>query len=85
MRIKILNVARQDLLEAYWFYESQEPGLGMYFFDSLLSDIDSLQLYAGIHAKHFGRFHRMLAKRFPFAIYYKVEDDSYLFTFLGVI
>jgi hypothetical protein len=47
---------------------------GDYFLDSLSSDIDSLQLYAGIHLKAFG-FHRLLSKRFPYAAYYDVENQ----------
>ena len=43
--------------------------------ESLLSDLDSLVLYAGIHKRHLG-FQRMLSKRFPFAIYYEVEEDA---------
>jgi len=31
-------------------------------------------LFAGIHPKPDGRLHRALAKRFPFAIYYDVQD-----------
>ncbi len=42
--------------------------------DSIFSDIDSLLLYAGIHQKVFG-YHRLLAKRFPYAVYYLVEDE----------
>jgi plasmid stabilization system protein ParE len=42
--------------------------------DSIFSDIDSLLLYAGIHPKVFG-YHRLLAKRFPYAVYYLVEDE----------
>ncbi len=41
-------------------------------------------LYAGVHSVHFG-FHRMLAKRFPFAIYYEVEGDTaYVYAILDV-
>jgi len=58
------------------FYEAQQESLGAYFLDSLFSDIDSLALYAGIHPKHAGRFHRMLAKRFPFAVYYDVNGET---------
>ena len=43
--------------------------------DSLISDIESLQIYAGIHPKYFSEYHRMLSKRFPFAIYYKVDNN----------
>ena len=65
MRIEIHDDARQDLVAGFHFYEKQEPGLGNYFLDCLFSDIDSLQLYAGIHQIVFGQ-HRCLAKRFPF-------------------
>ena len=75
MRIKLLSTALEDLYEARLFYEKQGEGLGEYFFDSLFSDIDSLLLYAGIHQKVFG-YHRMLAKRFPYAVYYQVEKDT---------
>jgi hypothetical protein len=74
MKLRILRSARQDLDRGRDFYDRQDDGLGDYFLDSLFSDIDSLQLYAGVHAKVFG-YHRLLAKRFPFAVYYKVDGD----------
>jgi len=77
MKIKVLTSAIEDLYEGRKFYEKQRGGLGEYFFDSLFSDVDSLTLYAGIHAKVFG-YHRMLSKRFPYAIYYTMKDDSVL-------
>lgn len=75
MRIKILPSALEDLAEGRRFYERQNPGVGDYFMDSLFADIDSLALYGGIHRKAFGCF-VMLAKRFPCAIYYKMESDA---------
>lgn len=74
MKIEILDNAQEDLLQGYRFYEEREPTLGAYFLDCLFSDIDSLLLYAGVHALVFG-YHRCLSKRFPFAIYYKVEGE----------
>jgi len=76
MRVKILKSALNDLSEGSRFYDRQEQGLGAYFLDTLFSDIDCLQLYAGIHTQQFGTFHRMLSKRFPFAIYYEREQDT---------
>lgn len=70
MRIELLDSAEKDLLYGFQFYGHQSKGLGNYFLESIFSDIDSLNLYAGIHAIHFG-YNRMLSKRFPFAIYYK--------------
>ncbi|MDJ0765525.1 MAG: type II toxin-antitoxin system RelE/ParE family toxin [Myxococcota bacterium] len=74
MKVQILDEAKQDLIEGFRFHESRSEGLGEYFLNSLFADIDSLQLYAGIHAVHF-EYHRMLAKRFPFPIYYRVHQD----------
>lgn len=73
MKIRILDAASQDLIVGARFYEQQEAGLGEYFLDSLFADIDSLQINAGIHPVFFGSYHRMLSKRFPFAVYYKVS------------
>jgi len=56
------------------FYSRHGQGVGAYFLDSLFSDIDSLLLYAGIHPKSFG-YYRLLSRRFPFAVYYLIEDD----------
>lgn len=64
-----------DLHAGARFYDDQQLGLGDYFLDSLFSDIDSLLLYAGIHQKVFG-YHRTLSKRFPYAIYYRVEAQQ---------
>lgn len=75
MNIQILAPATEDLIAGYRFYEKQSIGVGDYFLSSLYSDIDSLMLYAGIHRKKFG-FYWMLSKRFPFAIYYDIKDDS---------
>ena len=75
MRIHLLSLALRDIEAGRRFYEMQQAGLGDYFLDSLFSDIDSLLLYAGIHQKVFG-YHRMLSRRFPYAIYYKVEGDD---------
>ena len=74
MRIKLLSSAQDDLYEGRLFYEKQGEGVGEYFFDSLFSAIDSLALYGGIHPKVFG-YHRMLSKRFPYAIYYSIEEE----------
>lgn len=74
MKILISAEAEKDLIDGARFYDSLEYGLAEYFVDSLLSDIDSLHVYAGIHAKIWG-YHRLLSQRFPYAVYYSMEDD----------
>ena len=71
----ILRTALEDIERGYAFYESKELGLGQYFEDSIFSDIAKLEEHAGIHRQVHG-YHRMLATRFPFAIYYRVEGNE---------
>ena len=75
MIVKILDEAERDLIDGSFFYEKRRPGLGEYFLNSLFSDVDSLRLYAGIHPIYFG-CHRLLSKRFPFAIYDQTEGAT---------
>ena len=75
MKIRILTSARRDLSAGRQFYDRQGEGLGEYFLDSIFADIDSLALYGGIYRKIFG-FHRLLAKRFPYAIYYRLDAEG---------
>ncbi len=74
MIVEISSDAETDLAEGYWFYERQSPGLGDYFRSCLIGDIESLAYYGGIHAVECG-FHRALSKRFPFCIYYLLNED----------
>lgn len=74
MKIKILEEAEKDIALGMSFYESQKDGLGKYFLDSIVSDIESLHIYAGIHVV-IADYFRLLSKRFPFSIYYKINDD----------
>jgi hypothetical protein len=76
VKIRILESARQDLVDGFYFYEKQADGIGTYFLNSIYQDIDSLMDNAGIHPLYFGQYHRLLASRFPFAVYYKAIDDA---------
>lgn len=67
MKIKdivVLEEAAEDMASGRLFYDKQEKGVGDYFWESILSDLESLALYAGIHQRYFSLF-RMLSKRFP--------------------
>lgn len=71
-QVRLLAEAVGDLDAGKTFYDRQQPGVGDYFWDSLLADVESLLIYAGVHSKLFGCY-RMLAKRFPYAIYYQID------------
>jgi hypothetical protein len=73
--VEVLDYAEQDLRAGIHFYQRRERWLGEYFFDTLCADIEALALLAGIHHRA-GRYYRSLSKRFPFAIYYTVADET---------
>jgi plasmid stabilization system protein ParE len=75
IKIQLLHSAVEDLDLGRRFYDQQSEGLGAQFLDSLFSEIDSLARYGGIHKQVFG-YHRLLAQQFPFAIYYKTDEES---------
>lgn len=75
MEIRLLETAKEDLRKGWAFYEGNAAGLGDYFLDCMQADVRSLALFAGIHEMSEG-FHRMLAKRFPFTIYYLIDREA---------
>jgi hypothetical protein len=75
MKVRVPRPALEDLAVGRQFYDRQQEGVGGYFFDSLFTEIDSLVLYAAIHRIQY-RYHRLLAKRFPYAVYYRVVGDE---------
>ena len=75
MKLVILPSAREDLDTGYDFYDRQEQGLGKYFFESLFSDIEKLKIQGAGHQIVFG-YRRKLSEKFPYAIYYSVENNA---------
>jgi hypothetical protein len=75
LKIEVLTQAKEDLYEGYLFYERQEAGIGDYFLDSISADIESLLVHHGYHRQFLG-FHRMIARVFPFFIYYRIESGT---------
>lgn len=75
MELRLLDAAREDLRNGWLFYERQGQGLGDRFLDAVEADVQSLTLCGGIHLQIDG-FHRMLIRRFPFALYYVMEARS---------
>ena len=59
--VLLTDEAKEDLVLSEEFYESISPGLGVYFRDSIIADLDALHFFGKIHEKHFG-FYRMITK-----------------------
>ena len=74
MKVKILLSGIKDIEAGKDFYDSQDKGVGGYFLETIFSEIESLRLHGGIHKKVFGYF-RLLARKFPYAIYYIIDEN----------
>lgn len=75
MNLLVHPSARSDIISGGRFYERQRPGLGLHFAETVFNEIDSLLHYSGVHPLFGPEIHRMLIRRFPFAIYYTLSDE----------
>lgn len=77
MKVHIRQTAREDILAAALFYESQEDGLGGEVLTFLEHKVLELTAYAGIHPMIRGFYRAPLRGRFPyFSVYYTLESDG---------
>lgn len=75
MRVNLSESALGDLIEGCRFYEEQDAGLGDYFEQSMLQELESLKSTGGIHRLVHGR-HRLICTNFPYAVYYRMEPSG---------
>ena len=76
MRIEVQEAARSDLVEGFWFYERQQPGLGGRFVAEMEHEIESLIRVHEIKRKVHGEIRRHLARQFPWAIFFVPVGDT---------
>jgi plasmid stabilization system protein ParE len=69
-KVLVLAEAASDIERGIDFYNAIEDGVGLYFRDSIVTDIRRLGVYFSEHRIHLGYF-RALSSRFPYAIYYR--------------
>jgi plasmid stabilization system protein ParE len=68
--------ARNDIAEAYLWYEDQDLGLGMEFLRCLESSFLSVQrnplIYQAVHKN----YRRALTRRFPYSIFFEHDKEQ---------
>lgn len=70
-------LAREEVSDAYLYYESQKSGLGDNNFLESLDDIFNLILdNPNLFPKDFEEVRKALLKKFPFTIYYEVVEEQ---------
>ena len=77
MRVKLQRLAKEDLREAYLWYETQNSGLGADFLNETVAILrraaEQPTLYPRVD--HEIGVRRVLVKRFPYKAFFTVETD----------
>lgn len=71
----IRPAAETDLREARQWYESRRAGLGDEFLDEVNRAINLLQERADQRPVYYRDFRRLVTRRFPYKIFYRIEGD----------
>ena len=76
MRLRYSDRAKDDLWIAFQWYEAQRRGLGLDFLDCVEAAIETIQEMPRLYAEHHLNFRRALVRRFPFSIFYSIEETE---------
>jgi plasmid stabilization system protein ParE len=74
-RLVIRSRAETDLREAQNWYENQRTGLGAEFLAEIDATIRVLIRDPQRHPVYYRGFRRVLTRRFPYKLFYRLEDD----------
>ena len=76
MNLRYTDNAREDLKIAFSWYEEQRHGLGLDFLDCVEATIETIVQMPKLYAIHHKIFRRALVRRFPFSVFYTIEDET---------
>ena len=75
-RLRILSEAESDVREAYLWYQERRLGLGTEFVGAVEACLGSIQSRPLAFPVVFENVRRGLLKRFPYGIFYVIEQDA---------
>lgn len=73
--VRLREEADQDLAGAATWYEEQRVGLGAEFLDEVLAACETISQNPLLYPEVYGNVRRMLMPRFPFGIYFRINND----------
>ncbi len=74
--LSFLPEIEEDLVVGYLWYEDKSLGLGDEFLRTFYARANELAHNALLYQKVYGEFRRSLLRRFPYAIYFRLEKDA---------
>ncbi|MDH5356741.1 MAG: type II toxin-antitoxin system RelE/ParE family toxin [Gammaproteobacteria bacterium] len=76
MNLQYTERARIDLEKAFVWYERQRRGLGFEFLDCVENAVKIISETPELYRVHYSVFRGCLIRRFPFSVFYTVEDSE---------
>ena len=68
--------AENDIYKAFDWYEQQRAGLGKEFAQELSASMDRIMESPRLYSELYRGIRRALLKRFPFGVYYLLNDEK---------
>ena len=73
--LRFLPEVEEDIIGGYVWYEAKSPGLGEDFLRMFYAGASEIQWNPFLYPKVYNEFRRRLLRRFPYAIYFMIEDE----------
>ena len=73
--VRFTEQAKDDLADAYDWYEQRRPGLGEEFLSCFEASLHKLARTPLMYPKIYKEFRRVVIRRFPYSILYEFEDE----------
>lgn len=74
--LRFLPEVEEDAFGGFVWYETKSPGLGEEFLRVFYACAGEIPRNPLLYPKVQGEFRRRLLRRFPYAIYFRIEDDT---------
>ena len=74
--LRFLPEVEEDVFAGYLWYEEKARGLGEEFLRMFYASANELSRNALLYQKVHGDFRRRLLRRFPYAIYFRIEENQ---------
>ena len=84
-KIKIESGALSDIREITAWYNNQQAGLGKRFRDTIIKQINSLNVNPQLYAIRYKKIRCMLIKKFPYMVHFYINDEINTVEVLAVI
>ena len=76
--LRLLPEVEEDAFAGYWWYEERSSGLGDQFLEALYTGVGGISTNPLLCRVVYHGIRRRLLHRFPYAIYFALEEDQLL-------